>query len=152
MKIPTTLVEIARVTKLDASGWEWTWNKRDNMLLFTDPKGRKLFLILDAELKNEKSAKRRMSQTSKRARTMYRRFTEFKADTCRNADLSDRRLKKTGTANYICYDSDKWTGNDQLYRHDFESPATIYCDKASKPTIMVISGQNVWVTRLGIEG
>ena len=87
-----------------------------------------------------------------------RRYQEFHGRNPRS--FSRRRfhvpqhLIKLGTAYAIEYVSDKWNGGGDgkraIYRHRFESPATLYMDETGHRQLYLM-GSRLEVTEAGIE-
>lgn len=64
-----------------------------------------------------------------------------------------QHLVKLGRVHAIEYESDKWNGGGDgtraIYRHRFETPATLYMDETGKKQLYIM-GSRVKVTRAGI--
>lgn len=79
---------------------------------------------------------------------------------CKPRGFSQRRfhvpkhLVKLGTAYAIEYVSDKFNGGGDgkraIYRHRFESPATLFMDETGRKQLYIM-GSNLKVTEAGIE-
>lgn len=152
MKIPTQLVELGIGLELDCDTWEWTWNISDKMRLFSNPRGDQLVLLfspkLGAPLKHPRNEKK---QNFTKAKGLYGRFNGFEYDSINAHSVADSKLKRIGTANHIGYRSDKFSGKQSNYLHEFDCNPTVWTDH-DLPHVIVISSIKLRVTRRGIEG
>lgn len=94
--------------------------------LFVTPDKRILF-VLPIEHIDEISGGRRISGFKKHKK-VFRDWSAFNVNNAYRIKIDDRlgRLSQSGSCGSIQYVSDKWTGEDQLYQHDFEEPALLY--------------------------
>lgn len=66
-------------------------------------------------------------------------------------NVPTRTLKKRGQVVRINYSSDKWTGNNAPYVHDFDDPAFLFTDRIKGPRVFgVKKPRGVIVTAEGI--
>jgi hypothetical protein len=120
--------------------------------LFTDEIGKKLYIF---EHSKHYAAKKSAAHKAQ-AKALYKRWSDFEPDSeyvIRPAVPKDWR--HTGnTVLSIVYSSDKWTGKNTSYFHHFDRPPKIITGLDSKKIVraVFISGQNIKVTKRGIEG
>lgn len=151
MKIPSQLVLLGDALELDGTVWEWTWILKDKTKLYSNANGTRLFIITDKKLGT--ALKKNSNRDSKKAERLYSRFMEFEPNAKRLHGLkSEPTLKRTGSANYIIYRSDKFSGKQTRYIHEFKTRPAIWTDNPARPSVIVLSGGKIRVKAEGITG
>ena len=152
MRIPTQLVELGIALELDTNNWEYRFALKDKMRLFANTKGDQLVLMHFAKSnKRVKHPKNLKKQDFAKAKALYGRFQAFKSDDIATYSIKDANLKRIGTANFICYRSDKWGKPKIDYKHEFKCSPSVWVDN-TQPHIIVVSSKKLRVTKRGIEG
>jgi len=153
MKIPDQLVLLGEAIELDSTHWQWTWNLKDKMRLYSDPIGKTLVLLSSSKLKRRvKAPFKGKSRDTAKAKSLYLKFQAFKAHTEKAFQYSDGKLVETGKAFEIVYQSNKWGDKNTQYVHMFDSKPKVYVDEAKAPKVIVIKGGKLKLTARGIEG
>lgn len=144
-RIPDVVVYLGKALELGMS--DDTSFKFRGSDLVSNVCGDRLYIIPSGKRK----ASKKTGRLVEKARKLFSKFTEFEADRNHAQDISDRKLEKIGTALFIVYRSDKWSGRTVDYIHEFEHTTTIHADNKTEPTLLLIRGK-LAVKKEGITG
>lgn len=147
-KLPTQMVYLGRAVELDGDDWKWTWSKRDNYALCSNPAGTQLFIIPKLKFGADTYPKQRKGRGAKLSRLFKARGVESVA----RVKPPATKFSKAGRAIHVVYESDKWDRRPTQYIHTFDTPPIVYASNPKKPKALIITGGKIRVTARGIVG
>jgi len=155
-RLPAVLVYLGRAVELHNDKWGYRWPRSENMGLYTCPQGKCLYVIANNkkpvskdQFQNALNAKR--AQVDAALKT-YSDFHDRDSMTGSIMAAPQRPLVTIGRAHALVYVSNKWTGRDQEYVHDFKRPPLVRADAPNAPRLITIAGAGLRVKKAGITG
>ena len=120
--------------------------------LASNPAGNALY-ILPATHSKKNIDKSIHPSEMKRAAKLYENFTDFEFDKPFALCVPDKPFKRCGRATHIVYRSDKWSGKDQDYIHEFDNAPIVHASGSAKnPKMIALTGGRIRVQPRGIVG
>lgn len=156
LKIPSVLATLGRPVKIIGEDVHYRFMVKDNVKLFATSSGQTLYCLtvkkkptkysdfLELWDKNQDQAENTLA--------LYQNWHDFEAKTGSIMKPPKGFLFNVGRCESIIYSSDKWTGKQTKYVHDFKSKPIIWVNKKTSPTVLVLSGGKIRTTKRGIEG
>jgi len=142
--LPSTVVELGKAVELALDCGELI--KFRGYALCSNTEGTRLYILRTLK---KKVAQPKGGATIDKARQLYSRFSDFESEKAFSLQAADSRLSKIGTADHIVYRSDKWTGKNVDYIHEFDRPPAVWANK-SKSVIALVG--SIHVKKEGITG
>lgn len=151
LSIPLVWLQLGRAVELDSTTWEWTWNERDNFVVCASSNGKMLAIMKQPQKLTAKQKRGVLINKSiKKAKHIFKTFNHKKSDAIYKANIADTH-KYSGRANHITYESKKF-GKMLKFLHKFDHKPYIWTDRPEKPSIIILLGGNISITKDGIEG
>lgn len=142
-KLPDHGATLGRACELDTTTWIWTWNKKDNFKLFCGPSMTTLYIIT-SQHKSKPGQSKLKALAEKYGIPINKIFGEL--------HFSKNPKIDCGRANYIIYETYRYSGKKEKYIHSFDKPPLVRCDNPRKPKIISITGGSFRITQEGIVG
>jgi len=146
MQIPDTLVLLGEPIEIETeTGERWEFG-RNRFYFASTMDGRSLWIL------PKPPRKKPISTIPKKAANLFKRFTGWHPDKAHTFLTEKVSLKSFGTAKSVSYRSNKWSGRQVSYIHDFENRTLLQVDNKKNPGIWRISGHKLKVEAVGITG
>jgi hypothetical protein len=135
---------------------EIKWKKKDGYELFSDSKGKKLWIIKAkrktvGEEQFLKSVSKKRTTVDK-ALNLYTDWHETDPITGSVLDPPKGFLFELGRCESITYSSNKYTGRQQRYIHEFKTPPIVWGNNKRSPKVILLTGGKIAVKNEGITG
>lgn len=154
--LPRVLTSIGQALEISTFEELNTWKVKDRVLLYTNTAGNALYCLKATAKKTSRAAFDRAvdanSDQVKKAMSIYERWHDFEAVSGSVATPPRGTWKTLKRAITIIYRSDKWTGKEEDYIHDFITPPVCRVNTINRPTVLALTGGRVRVTAEGIKG
>ena len=157
IKIPPVLICLGHTIEL--TGQEqihYRWRKTETKLYCT-PNGKTLICWTHGKPRStsEQNFKRAVSENRPNVSLgikTYEKWHDFSA--CSGSLEKSPRgfLYLAGRTESIVYASDKWVGKVRSYIHEFTHPPKMWVNKDRDPSLVVMTGGKIRITKRGIEG
>lgn len=89
------------------------------------------------------------SEIEKKAGKLYSEFTDFEADEAFISHAPEHQMKKIGQVDHLVYRSDKWSGKEVEYIHEFKNPPDVWANR--ELSVLIVKGK-IKVRKEGITG
>lgn len=156
LKIPPVLICLGDLLELQCGSISYRWAIKDGMKLYSSANGQKLYGM---KAKPVASSPDKINQLANRNKAkvedglkLYQKWHEFDAAGGSVVNLKNATFNQIGRCQMILYRSDKWTGKQQRYYHDFKTPPIVWATSKTSPRAVILSGGKIRIKKEGITG
>jgi hypothetical protein len=154
--LPSVLTCIGQALEISTFEELISWKVKDRVLLYTNNAGNALYCLTATAKKTSRArfdqAVEANSAQVKKAMSIYERWHDFEAVSGSLATQPRGIWLTLKRAITIIYRSDKWTGQEYDYIHDFITPPVCRVNRKTRPTLLALTGGKIRVTAEGIKG
>lgn len=153
IKIPSPLVNLGWAIEIKGTHVHYVWPKGDAILACNES-GNRIFAIESKPISGHRLEDlwKGKSKKIEKAMKLYSTWSEF--DTSEGTALERPKgfVFNVDRCLMIVYSSDKWTGRIRSFKHPFEMPPKMWVNKKTAPTVVMLRGGKISITKDGIEG
>lgn len=154
--MPDVLICLGQALELHCGEFVYKWSIRDNMRLYSTPTGQKLYLLKAKPKKSSeeqiRSAAQRNLRHVEQGLKLYEDWHDAEAAGGSLLDIPKSNVIQLGRCSMILYRSDKWTGKQTRYYHEFKTPPLLWATSKSAPIALILSGGKIRIKKEGITG
>jgi hypothetical protein len=155
-KIPEIMVLLGEVNEIAVEHQGeiscFSWPK--NTMLLTCPRGKLLLVV--SRIPGKKKVFEINEKLEKAAKKLWGEWSDFEIDKSFSVQISlpKGKINQIGFANHVVYTSDKWTGKEHQYIHEFDQTPKprVWSDDEKKPLLCIVEGGKLKVKEEGITG
>lgn len=156
LKIPSVLICLGQLLELHIGAVVYKWTIKDGMNLYSTPAGQKLY-ALKAKPKATASTHVRTMVSKNMTKVnqglkLYEKWHDFDAAGGSVIDVPKGNISQIGRCSMILYRSDKWSGRQTRYYHDFKTPPLVWATSKTAPRALILTGGKIRVKAEGITG
>jgi hypothetical protein len=156
IKLPDVLICLGRAVSVTGAELEFKWPIKAKCQLFCSTTGASLYCLVatarpSSKSHLEKALKKQHDQVSA-GMQLYERWHEFDAASGSLVHAPRGFLFNVDRAVSIVYASDKWVGRARSYIHTFKTPPKVWVNRKTDPTLLVMTGGRIKVSKEGITG
>lgn len=156
IKLPDVLICLGRAVSVTGAEMSFKWPIKAKCQLFCSTTGATLYcLVATAKPSNkadfEKALKNKHDQVATGMK-LYESWHDFDPASGSLVRAPRGFLFNVDRAVSIVYASDKWVGRMRSYIHTFKTPPKVWVNRKADPTLLVMTGGRIRVTKEGITG
>lgn len=155
-RFPVVLVYLGRALELHNEEWGFRWSIGDRMNLYTGATAKELYILKVSKRPISKGilidALEKYKGPAKKALAVYKKWHDFESTEGTIIDEPKGEFRPLGRAKAIVYVSDKWTGKETEYVHEFKALPMVSSNETKNPTAVILRGGKLRVTAEGIKG
>lgn len=156
LKLPDVLVHLGRAVEVKGDNVHYQWAVKDSVDLYTNTKGMSLYCLRTTKRPTSKERflsviDQRQGQVD-RAVSLYEDWHDFEPLTGSLASRPTGFLYRVDRVHAIVYESDKWTGKQAKYIHEFETKPILWVNSKTRPRVAILTGGKIHVRKAGITG
>ncbi len=156
IKLPDVLICLGRAVSVTGVEMLFKWPIKAKCQLYCSTSGESLYCLVSTAKESSKdefnSAVGKHQKQVDTAVKLYERWHDF--DPVSGSIVRPPRgfLFDVDRAESIIYSSDKWVGRTRSYIHTFKTPPKVWVNRKTDPTLLVMTGGRIRVTKEGITG